>query len=96
VRSFAAPRLWDHRLEQRLTQHELARRAGIGRTSIVHLEQPGGTARIETIRKLAAALSMADEDLIGGPTLPLRRPPECQERPNVPIRALDETDEGSV
>jgi transcriptional regulator with XRE-family HTH domain len=69
---FAAPCLRAYRIGRHLTQAGLASRAGIARLSIVRLERPGGTGRIDTIRKLAAALGVRDDDLIGGPVLPLR------------------------
>jgi transcriptional regulator with XRE-family HTH domain len=64
---FAVPRLRRYRIEQRLTQAELARKAGLTRTSIVRLEAPTGSARIETIRKLARALGVTEDELMRQP-----------------------------
>ena len=57
-----APNLRDLRLRNRLTQKGLAEKAGVAFTSIINLEQ-GGAARFQTIRRLAEALDVPDEEL---------------------------------
>lgn len=48
-----------------VTQTELAERAGVSRFTIQRLEARGGTARLVTIRKLAAALKVKPAALTG-------------------------------
>jgi transcriptional regulator with XRE-family HTH domain len=62
---FAVPRLRHYRIEKRWTQDQLAEKAKIARTSVVRLEAPGGSARIETVKKLAEALGVTEDELMG-------------------------------
>jgi putative transcriptional regulator len=55
------------RKEAGLTQGQLAERSGVSRQTIVALERPGRSGYASTIRKLAAALDVGVEDLIGEP-----------------------------
>ena len=70
-----APTLRYLRQKRLLTQKELASKAGVAFTSIVHLEA-GGAARYVTIRKLAEALGVAAEDL-AEPTAEEAQPPRA-------------------
>jgi transcriptional regulator with XRE-family HTH domain len=47
-----------------LTQAELAERSGVSRPTIARIEQEGG-ARFVTIRKLAEALGVTPNELVG-------------------------------
>ncbi len=58
------PRLKTLRQRAFLTQRELAQRAGLSEVTVNRLEQGKQTARISTIRKLAAALGVLPEDLV--------------------------------
>jgi transcriptional regulator with XRE-family HTH domain len=49
---------------QFLTQAELAERSGVSRPTIARIEQDGG-ARFVTIRKLAEALGVTPNELVG-------------------------------
>ena len=57
-------RLREWRQRRLLTQEELAEKAGVGVTTIVRIEA-GQSARISTLRKLAAALDVTPEQLMG-------------------------------
>jgi transcriptional regulator with XRE-family HTH domain len=57
-------RLREWRLRRLLTQEELAEKAGVGVTTIVRIEAGQG-ARISTLRKLAQALDITAEQLMG-------------------------------
>ncbi len=57
-------RLEEWRRRRLLTQGELAEKAGVGISSIVRIEKGQG-ARVTTLRKLAAALSITPEQLVG-------------------------------
>ncbi len=57
-------RLEEWRRRRLLTQGELAEKAGIGISSIVRIEKGQG-ARVTTLRKLAAALGITPEQLMG-------------------------------
>ena len=59
------PRLREYRLAQVLTQAELARAAGISKTTLNQVEQGKHPARISTVRKLAAALGVDPTELVG-------------------------------
>ena len=48
-----------------LTQQELADRSGVSRVTIARLESGDYDARFSTIKKLAAALEVAPESLVG-------------------------------
>ena len=53
------------RIRQRrlLTQEELAKKSGVGVTTVIRIEA-GQEARISTLRKLAAALEVTPDELI--------------------------------
>jgi len=55
------------RLEQALTQRELAERAAVTQVTIIHAEK-GGDTRPSTTRRLAAALGVAPRELMVPPT----------------------------
>jgi transcriptional regulator with XRE-family HTH domain len=57
-------RLREWRQRRLLTQEELAEKAGVGVTTIVRIEAGQG-ARISTLRKLAQALDITAEQLMG-------------------------------
>jgi transcriptional regulator with XRE-family HTH domain len=63
---WAVPSLYAYRLDQALTQRELAERSGVSLNTINRLER-GFTARPPTIRKLAAALGVEPRDLMAEP-----------------------------
>lgn len=58
------PSLRRYRELAALTQQELADRAGIARTTLVHLEQQKAGARPTTVRKLAEALKVEPRALL--------------------------------
>lgn len=58
------PRLGTIREAQYLSQYELANRAKVARSTIARIEQ-GEEARYETIRKLATALGVTPDELVG-------------------------------
>jgi DNA-binding XRE family transcriptional regulator len=60
---FTIPRLREYRIAKRWTQAQLATRAGLGRPSISRLEGAGGTARWETVEKLARVFDVPPEEL---------------------------------
>jgi transcriptional regulator with XRE-family HTH domain len=60
------PRLKPLRERKALTQSELAQKAGVDRSTISRLETDAESAFPTTVRKLAAALGVAPEDLQGG------------------------------
>ena len=57
-------RLREARLRRMLTQAELAARAGTTEATVNRLERGLQRPRISTVRKLAAVLGVAPEDLI--------------------------------
>ena len=57
-------RLEEWRRRRLLTQGELAAKAGVGITTIVRIEVGQG-ARVTTLRKLASALNITPEQLMG-------------------------------
>lgn len=63
-RMLKLPRLGTIREAQYLSQYELAAKSGIARSTIARIEK-GEAARFETIRKLAAALGVTADDLVG-------------------------------
>ncbi len=58
------PHLRAWRLRRGYSQHELAQRAGMSKTTIVNLEGGKGCANFVSIRKLAAALALTREQLL--------------------------------
>ena len=58
-------RLREYRERNALSQDELATRAGVTRTTVVRLEQRKTGAQPGTLRKLARALSVKPEELLG-------------------------------
>lgn len=57
-------RLREWRQRRLLTQEELAKKAGIGTVTVARIEGGQG-ARISTLRKLAAALDITADQLLG-------------------------------
>ncbi len=53
------------RERQFLTQKELADRSGVSRVTIARLEGAGEDARFSTVKKLAAALGVEPQELVG-------------------------------
>ena len=58
------PQLRRVRLDQALTQRDLAEQAGVTQTTIVKAER-GAPVRLSTQRKLAAALGVHPRELVG-------------------------------
>lgn len=58
-------RLRSVRLRKALTQRQLAERAGINRTTVIRLEGGAEEPFPTTVRKLADALGVEPEDLMG-------------------------------
>ncbi len=69
--------LW--RVENRLTQTDLARRSGISRPNLSTIENGGRDITVETLRRLAAALDITPGVLVDG-VLPITRRPETLSR----------------
>ncbi len=59
-------RLFALRKERGLSQSELARRAGVNRTSVVFTESGRTVPRPSTVRQLAWALGVSTDDLLHG------------------------------
>jgi transcriptional regulator with XRE-family HTH domain len=57
-------RLREWRLRRLLTQEDLAKKSGLGVNTIIRIEQGQG-ARISTLRKLADALGVTPDQLLG-------------------------------
>jgi transcriptional regulator with XRE-family HTH domain len=57
-------RLREWRQRRLLTQEDLASKAGVGVTTVVRIESGAG-ARISTLRKLATALEVTPDQLLG-------------------------------
>ena len=64
----ALRRLREWRFRRALNQAELAEQSGVARTTIVRLEQGTPNVRPRTLRKLARALGVRPEELVGGDT----------------------------
>lgn len=56
-------RLRELRLRRLLTQEDLAKKSGVGVTTIIRVEA-GREGRISTLRRLAAALDVSPEELL--------------------------------
>ena len=56
-----AARLRVRRLTLRITQAELARRAGVNVGTVKNIESKGGTASLDSIVRVALALGLADQ-----------------------------------
>jgi len=61
---YIGDRLRDLRKRALLTQKELADKSGVGVTTIIRIERNQVEPQGSTIRKLAAALSVAPEELV--------------------------------
>jgi transcriptional regulator with XRE-family HTH domain len=62
------------RTERDMTQTELAAQAGIRESDVIRYERGNNMPRVETAVKLAAALGVTVDDLIGNPQPePLKR-----------------------
>ncbi len=61
----ALARLQELRLEQALSQDDLATLSGVNRTTIVRLEGGDPRARPSTVRKIARALRVKPAELMG-------------------------------
>ena len=61
------PRLKEIRLRRALSQRELSKRAGVSRVTIVRLEAGGEDPFPSTVRKLADALNVEPDALMGMP-----------------------------
>lgn len=59
------PKLQRIRQRKLLTQRELAKRAGVSPTTIVRIERDQVEAELRTVRKLADALAVDPEELMG-------------------------------
>lgn len=64
-RSTLLPALATHRRRQGLTQRQLGELAGVAHTTVQRLESLERGAYPQTLRKLAFALGVAPEDLLG-------------------------------
>ena len=76
------PRLRSLRERKALTQNELAQKAGVDRSTISRLETDAESAFPTTVRKLAAALDVAPEDLQGA------RQPRTERNPGSGSRSV--------
>lgn len=56
--------LREHRYDQRMSQEQLARAAGLSRTSVVNIEKGRQGVSLESLYKLAAALGRQPGDLL--------------------------------
>jgi transcriptional regulator with XRE-family HTH domain len=65
-RSTPLPGLAAHRRRQGLTQRQLGELAGVAHTTVQRLESLKRGAYPQTLRKLAAALGVAPEELLDG------------------------------
>jgi transcriptional regulator with XRE-family HTH domain len=65
-RSTPLPGLAEHRRKRGLTQRELGELAGVAHTTVQRLESLSRGAYPQTMRKLATALGIEPEDLVGG------------------------------
>jgi len=66
VRSTPLPNLAAHRRRRGLTQRQLGELAGVAHTTVQRLESLNRGAYPRTLRKLATALRVAPEALVGG------------------------------
>ena len=66
LRSTPLPRLATHRRRRGLTQRQLGRLAGVAHTTVQRLESLERGAYPQTLRKLAVALRVEPEALVGG------------------------------
>ena len=65
-RSTPLPALAAHRRRRGLTQRQLGRLAGVAHTTVQRLESLERGAYPQTLRKLAVALGVEPETLVGG------------------------------
>ena len=61
------PRLKEIRIRRALSQRELSKRADVSRVTIVRLEAGGEDPFPSTVRKLADALNVEPDELMGTP-----------------------------
>jgi transcriptional regulator with XRE-family HTH domain len=66
IRSTPLPNLAQHRHRRGLTQRQLGQLAGVAHTTVQRLESLGRGAYPRTLRKLAVALEVEPEALVGG------------------------------
>ena len=59
------PRLREHRERSFLSMEELARKSNVSKATIFRLENGKPTTRYSTVRKLAEALGVKPEELVG-------------------------------
>lgn len=59
------PMLRHYRVQAFLNQSDLARAAGISRQAVCRMERPGAMVRFSTIRKLASALHVHPDAIVG-------------------------------
>lgn len=62
---YALPSLRSRRTTAFLSQDELAKSAGLSRSTVIDIEMGWVKARLSTVRKLAEALHCAPADLVG-------------------------------
>lgn len=60
-------RIFELREESGLTQTELARRAGVSQTTVVHVETAQVRPRLATLRRLAKGFGITVEELTNAP-----------------------------
>jgi transcriptional regulator with XRE-family HTH domain len=65
-RSTPLPGLAEHRRRRGLTQRQLGELAGVAHTTVQQVESLSRGAYPQTVRKLASALGVGPEDLVGG------------------------------
>jgi transcriptional regulator with XRE-family HTH domain len=65
-RSTPLPALAKHRRRRGPTQRQLGELAGVGHTTVQHLESLSRGAYPQTMQKLASALGVAPEELLHG------------------------------
>ncbi len=63
---YVGDRLKTLRIEQALTQEELAEKAGVARNTVARLERDENEPHMPTVRKLAAALEVHPRELTKG------------------------------
>lgn len=74
-RRYVIPYLRAWRLHRLMTHAQLARAAGVGKTTVIRLERPGAHANELTVYKLAHALGLSADYLLHAP--PAEHPPDA-------------------